>query len=354
MSIQWAEGFDHYGTTPNGGRDAMLAGVWAAFAAGNGTLPAITNERARTGSYSLKFVHNTLATAGTTARRVFDGDGCAYAVWFEALPATSGQHGLRIHDADNNPLVKITVQSDGGIGIYAGSGATTLLGASDPVVTAGAWHHLEFQVVMDEVVGSVEVRVDGDLAILVEDEDLGAVPQGQIVFGSFGTGGGSLNWFLDDVVPWTTAGTVNNGFIGAVRVNTTFCDADVSPVDWSITGAATASGAIDEVPADGDTSYITAPDVGDIVEMALPDVPDEVSEIRGVYVTMMARLSDTGTGSAQVSMVSNGDVSEGPDNNLTATYTYWDAGVYETDPDTGNAWTPEALSNARLRIERTL
>ena len=48
--IVWAEGFDHYGTTPSEGRTNMLSGAWANM----GTQFSVNSTQKRSGNYSLR------------------------------------------------------------------------------------------------------------------------------------------------------------------------------------------------------------------------------------------------------------------------------------------------------------
>lgn len=64
-------------------------------------------------------------------------------------------------------------------------------------------------------------------------------------------------------------------------------DANNSPQDFSVAGAATAWEAIDEVRGDGDTSYIYSGTVGHVSKFDLSDLPVEVTSITALqpYVT---------------------------------------------------------------------
>jgi hypothetical protein len=357
MTMIWAEGFDHYGTTPSGGRTAMLAGAWAAFSAGNGTLPFISTTQARTGTYSLRMDYNSLATAGVLARRVLGSAqivvGCGLGMYFNGLPTVNGEHGFEFRNNANDCIAYLAIQSDGAIGLYVGSGRT-LLASSDPVITASSWQHVEAKIVCDTVVGEVEVRVNGTTVLHVTDQNLGSLGATQIAFGMPDTdSGGSLVYYLDDIVTWNDLGTINNDFMGAQRVYTFFADADTAQADWTKVGDTDGFDCIDNVPPDGDTTYLVADDDGLVSEFELPTLPPETEIIVGVYIPLMGRLEDAGTGNVQASLVSGSDVSLGPDTTLTTAYTYW-GGVHELDPATDAPWTKAGLEAAKLRLAKTV
>jgi len=358
MAIIWADSFDHYGTTPNGGRDAMLAGAWAAFSWANGNPPIISPDQSRTGDNALKINYNSLATAGVQCRRVFGSAklviGLAFGVYFDNLPDTNNNHGWEIRNGSNAAIIRCTVESDGSIAVRKGADAGTNIGTSDPIIQSDSWQHIEMRVTIDDLVGSVEIRVNGITVFSMTNQDFGTVGTTQCVFGMpYLDTGGSLIYYFDDIVAWDDSGSYNNTFLGQQRVTTIFPVADTAAADWVPTGDVDGFDCIDNVPPDGDTTYIVAADVADISEFELGTLPPETALIAGVYIPVMARLSDAGMGNVQTSLVSGVDVSLGPDQTLTTAFTYW-GGSHPVDPATSLPWTKVALEAALLRVEKTV
>jgi hypothetical protein len=360
MALIWADGFDHYGTTPNGGRDAMLAGAWAAFTAGNGTLPAVSTTQKRTGTHSLHIQYNDLATAGVIARRVIGSTkavvGMGMGVFFDNLPVVNNEHGMEIRNGANANIVRVSIDSDGSIGLYEGVGLT-IIGSSDPCIGASSWNHIETKIIIDDIVGEVEVRVNGATVIHLTDLDLGTDGAAQFVWGNPSNGGDAdLNWYLDDLVCWDDTGPDNNDFMGGQRVELIFATGDTGIADWVPVGDADGFDCIDNVPPDADSTYISAEDAGETSEFTLGTLPPETETIAAVYIPLMGKLEDAGVGNVQASLVSGvspEEVSLGPDTVLTTAYTYW-GGVHERDPATDAPWTKAGFEAARLRIEKTL
>lgn len=354
--LLWADSFDHYGTTPSGGREAMLNGAWAEFSAGNGTLPYVSNARARTGSHSLRIEFNSLANAGVVARRVLGATkvvvGVGFAVWFTGLPDVNGTHCIEFRDGSNAAVARCAIQSDGSIGVYDAN-SLTYIGASQPCLQTSSWSHVEIKLTSDDVAGAVEIRVNGETVLSLEDQDFGTGVAALVWGNPQKNSSGSFNWNIDDIFTWDTTGTLNNNFIGAQRVTTIFPDADTAVADWAKTGAANGYDCIDNVPPDGDTTYISTDGLNDQSEFELPALPPETDSIAGVYVPVLARLESAGSGNVQVSMISGVDAAAGPDTPLTTTYNYWGS-VFETDPATDVAWTKSGLETALLRIEKTV
>ena len=102
-----------------------------------------------------------------------------------------------------------------------------------------------------------------------------------------------------------------------------------------------------------DTTFIGSTNVNDVSEFDLDTLPPETANIKGVYIRLMGKLIAAGVGAVQVSLVSNSEVSLGPEITLTTTYSYF-GGVHELDPDTELPWTKEGLEAAILRVEKTI
>lgn len=351
MALLFAEGFEHYGAGSlfsGSVRNAMLAGAWSAvdfpmyIYDNSSSYPARTGNRAMWGP---QVTDNRVEFKGTTHNEV----GCALGMYLSVMPSTeSASPGFTISDENNTTIVYTRVNPNGSVELRRGS---TVLGITDPgLITAQAWHHYELRVLQDNVVGEVELRINGNLELLVNNLDLGTVkPRFWRIAGS---GSSTVERGIDDLILWDTTGDVNNTFFGPARVNTIWLDGDEPGNQWSITGAASGADALKETAPDGDTSYISAAINNMKSDFSLESLPPEAEVISGVYIPTMAKLAVAGVGSMKTSMVSAGAVSEGKDVPLTAAYTYR-GDVFETDPATGLPWTKNGLENALVRVEKT-
>jgi hypothetical protein len=354
MAIIWADSFDHYGTTPSGGRTAMLKGAWAQFTAGTGTLPFVSTTQKRTGDNSLAFTHQAGATDNCTARRVVGTSktviGCGFGLYPGALHNLNKAWGIQFRNNANTNIIHVSVETDGSVAIYVAAASSPLI-VSDPVIGVGSWNHVETKCVIDNVVGEIEVRVNGLTVIHLTNQNFGVNGCTQIAFGNFG-GGNNNTWYFDDIVVWDDTTSYNNNFLGAQRVHTVFPTADTAQADWAVVGAASGYEAIDDPAPDDDSTYISSGNAGEISEFALGDLPPETDIIAGVYIPTLAKLEDAGIGNIQVSLVSGSSASLGPDQVLTTAYTYW-GGVHQTDPDTSLPWTKSGFEASILRVEKT-
>lgn len=354
MALLWADSFDHYGV---GGETAMLAGAWTQIGE-SGTFPVISTEQARTGTRCIKWINELSSSQRRLIRRNFPTAklvvGVGVGVYFTNLPSTSDIIGVQLRNSSNVGILSVFFQSDGSISVRAGTEAGTIIAASDPVLNAASWDHVEIKAIFDTVVGEVEIRVNGLAVITMTDLNLGAVGASQVVFGKYVSTSGTYGiFYVDDVFAWDDNGTLNNDFIGPMRVETIFPVADTAATDWVRNTGASDFAALDDVPPDADTTYLAGAGLGDISEFVLDTLPPETALIAGVFIPIMAKLEAAGLGNVQVSLVSGADVSAGPDQVLTTAYAYWDS-IHETDPATDLPWTKAGLEAALVRIEKTV
>lgn len=354
--IIWADGFDHYGTS-DAGDAQMLDGVYAAI--NNGS---IVNTISRTGTCSFECVGNN-----GRFRRVFGSAlvtcGIAMAINLSALPVENQSCTPFIYsDSGNNPQVTIMIETTGIVSVWLGNGLDnygTKLASSSTLVAAASWNHIESKVHFDDSAGAVEVRLNGVTIINVSGVQTvnahspasGELSASQVTVGQE-TNDSSFNMYVDDLILWDTSGTYNNDFVGDLKVFTDMPNADTADKDWTpLSGSATYP-MIDEIPADGDTSYIESITTGDKSGVTFPALDAAVTSVAAVLFYAKTRKTDAGTANAQVSVVSGGVAQAGADNPITTQYTYrWD--VFEVDPNTAAPWDPTAAGAASMVIERT-
>lgn len=346
MALLFAEGFEHYGA--GSVSNTMLAGAWSAVSSPMSINNNSSSYPARTGGrafWCTQDADNRVEFKGTTHNEV----GCAVGMYLKTMPAAQiNSCGFVISDENNTIIVYTRVNPNGSVELRR-SGTT--LGITDPgLITAQAWNHFEVRVLQDNVVGEVELRVNGVVELFLTNLDLGTVrPRFWRTDGDYYT---AVERGYDDLILWDTTGDVNNTFFGPARVNTIWLNGDEPGNQWSITGAASGADALKETAPDGDTSYISAAINNMKSDFSLEPLPPEAEVISGVYIPTMAKLAVAGVGHMKTSMVSAGEVSEGKDVPLTTAYTYR-GDVFETDPATGLPWTKNGLENALVRVEKT-
>lgn len=335
----------------------MLAGPWAEFTGLSSAIPRVDATFQRTGPYALRFPSSAATSLDAYARRLFGANkatvGVGFGLYMPGIPAANGRIGFQLRNNANAAVLTFAFQSDASIEVFRGTAAGTSIGRTGQVLTALAWNHIEVRAHRDAAAGSVEIRINGVTELDLSGVDTGATDFAGLLAGKIATG--SVAWYemaIDDLFAWDTSGGQNNDFLGPQRCYRLLPDGDTVQADWTATGAATGHEAIDDVPPDGDTSYIAAASVNDVSEFDLEDLPAEVTAVTALYVTPMLRKLDAGTANVQASIISGASAAAGADRPITEVYTYW-PDIVELDPDTGAPWTAAAVNAAKLRLEKT-
>lgn len=356
MSLEWMDGIDHYGTGTTG-RTNMLAGVWAELH--SNTRPNATNPR--TGANALRF-DATVVNNMVIWRRVLSASrasaGIAFGYSIASLPTRNNEYQIcRFMTAANTSQFSLALESTGVLTVYSEDSGAVLGQSVGPVVAANAYQYISIFAACDDTAGSVEVRVDN--VTVISEININTDPRATGEFSQFAAKvtaqpdnpvGIVMDW--DDFWTWNSLGTQCNDFPGNVRVRRKNPDQDTAATDWVRNTGSTDYSAINNDAPDGDTTYIEAANVGDISEFEFEDTSSDVSAVLAAQTVVMARKTDAGDCSIQISLVSAASESNGSDRPLTTIYTYWQD-IHEVDPDTGSPWTKSAIDAAKFKMERT-
>lgn len=339
----WADCFDQYGTLA-----AMLQG---AYTYENTYGLSLDTSNPRNGTTALKCANNGFVKRNLGENKKTFGIGAAY--YFDAFPSTGDFRIMSGADLDGNLLWSITSTNDGRIKLCRGDTSGTQLAVSDQVLLSKAYQYLEFKVTTGDSDGAFEVRVDGVTVLDISAIDnnngsSGALPS-QVQFGARYNG----PVYIDDMICWDTSGDYFNDFPGDHRVRLAALDGDTAQADWTQNTGATGYGALIEIPADGDTTYVEALEPYLASEYDFADTPDDVGQVSGVFLQSMLRKTDTGDCDVQMSLVSGSSEALGTERPMTTLYTYY-GDAFVVDPNTGAPFTPADLSAARVKITRTV
>lgn len=351
MAVIFADSFDHYGGTGTG-LSNMVLGVYAEVPA-NLSSQGPSTTFARTGSRSL-FLNLSSAILRKALGVLRATVGTAWSVYLPGLPSSnSARPWLQFRRQDNSTIITVYINTDGTLSCYFNDAVSgSLIGTSTASLTASGWHHLEAKCVVSETLGSIEVKLNGETIYVATDLDTGTDEVAQVAWGTGYSNNGSP-YYLDDVVIWDSEGDNNMDFLGPVRVYTFYPENDVSPVDWTANGASTIAQCIDETAPDGDTTYTQGSNEGDVFQVTLPELPDDIGLINAVQINNMSKISEAGIAQIEVGMISNGQEETGTGHILTTAYTYR-SDVFQVNPDGNIPWLRAALEAAVVKVEKTV
>lgn len=368
MAIIWADFPSGQHGLYGSDNSFMLNGIWADFFndTGSGGQMALTSDpdpNIASAGYVLVVEGGDFAgPTGNYARIVNPAgaqttSGMGFRLWPSGLPSSASEAGGAkwwFATSSNVVVAYCLVMPDGSIAAYNSS--NTLLGQSEPCVTANAYTHIETKVLRDASAGTLEVRVNGVAKLELDTLALGANDIGMVRIGAdsnVNSGGSDKVNYYKDFVYWDGTGSEGNDFQGSVAVRDLYTDADIS-LNWTPSTGSTGWDLIDEIPP-VDTDYIQAGDPApDPAKFSVTNLPDDVTSVRALLPIVRAVKTDGGDCNIQVGITPNDtNWDDGADRPITTAYTYW-WDVSHLSPATAAPWTPAEVNAAYVRADRTL
>ena len=304
-----------------------------------------------------------------------------------------------------------------GVNINGSSIGGTVLGTASTLIGFGAWHYVELSVLIGSSTGTIGVQLDGVSVLSLTGQNTQNTANNtanQVRVGNPSITGG-LTVYFDDLYMNDGTGSHNNSFLGDVSVLCRFPSANGTTNNytnvfasfannfayvagnqfkdgngnvqrctvagtsqtsgtptWATTGGATTTSggatfavvgtgsnpgaanwmAVSEEPPDDNSSYVTDATAGDIDRYTYPSIAG--SQVFAVNVWMRAEKDDSGTRTIRAAVKSGSTVSDnGADFALTLN-SYADfVGIFETDPNTGVAWTVSGVNAAEFGVKTT-
>lgn len=238
--------------------------------------------------------------------------------------------------------------------LYVTRNGTTILGPGVVVTKTSLWHYYELRVVISDMVGEVEVRVDGNtyLSGTLLDTRNGGATVDTIRFGDRGNFDGTQ--ILDDIYICDGTGSApTNTFLGDVKVESIFpsgngnssvlVGSDGNSIDNYLL--------VDESAPNSDTDYVESSTVGDKDTYAYGNLTATLGTVYGVQVLPWAKKTDAGARKiASIARLSGTEV-DSADKTLFTDYSYY-LDVREAKPG-GGVWTITDVNAAEFGVKVT-
>ena len=246
--------------------------------------------------------------------------------------------------------------ADGGIRIdnvpgssfFSVNRGVTQLGTFDWPINA--WTHFSIKWKADNAAaGTFDVFVNGVNVFTFAGDTInsGSATANAFRFGA----GNTMDMFYDDIFICDDTGAAPfNDILADRRIDLIMPDAAGDSTQWAVTGAASNFDAVNEIPADDDTSYVEDAVSAQLDLYNMASLPSGISTIDGVQVTALARNPDGGS-SGLILKVKTGAVEADSATFAPPTNYKYFADIFLVDPDTTVAWTVSGVNGMQAGVE---
>lgn len=260
---------------------------------------------------------------------------------------------------DAGTVEHVRLSQDSAGHLVVSRAGTVLATSSDVVLPYGVigsipyWRYIEMKVTISDTVGTVQVRVDG-----------GVTPVINLTGVDTRNGGSSTNIdavgisnppgayaVFDDLYVLNTLGSVNNDFLGDVRVMTLSPNADGSSSDLVNSGGNSISNYsfVDEKPWNS-VDYVESTVSGARDTYNVENLPPAAITVYAAQSLALVKRPDSGIVSMKTVVKSGATLSYGP---VVVLSTNWTAlvKIEEADPATAAPWTTSAVNSVEVGAE---
>lgn len=222
--------------------------------------------------------------------------------------------------------------------------------ASGGVISSTEISLVEIHIIINNSTGVVQVKVNGTQTINFSGDtqntanaNIGGV---QLEALRLSDSGGAA-FVFDDFAVNDTAGSINNSWLGAGGITRLLPTADTADKDFSRSAGNDNFALVDEVPTDGDTTYVQGSVVNDrdlyeFGDIGGPGIVDNVI----VYANMR---SANGSGGQAAITIDPGTPVEGTTQALPETFALYQES-YEVNPETTNRWTVSEVNSLKAGL----
>lgn len=328
MAITWMDGFEEYSLANGLINKAYVVSSSQVSYGGTG----------RFSGKALSFGNSTGYVQAAVPQTATLSMGCAF-----KMTSSSEFVLMDLQDILGNRILQLFLTNAGGFLVTKNRFFTDAnLGVSAAgKFSFGDWQYVEMEVTRHASAGAVNVYVNGALVLALTGLALGTANMSLVAVHNTQNSIG----YIDDFYITDTATR-----IGEITINTLVPTADTAQKDFTALTGSDNYAMVDELPVDGDTSYVTADTAGDADLYATAGLADTPGSIYAVQVRAFARKTDTGLRTLKAKAISGGTDGDGVAVPLSTAYGIVTT-TYETDPNTDAAWTASAVNAASIGME---
>ncbi|MCO5157881.1 MAG: hypothetical protein M9945_14225 [Aquamicrobium sp.] len=350
MALLWMDGFDTYGSHGQDATDVVSASGYVNV---NGLTAENTTRTGR--GLCMRMSSGAAVYQGTRCRRAFvTRDEIVIGFAINAPRNDFGCLGNILYDDRMGTIrsqISLWLNGQGGITILRGDNQQFLAASGPNIMFAKVWHYVE---VKYKPGSHIIVRLDGATVLTAAGGKHNDAPnsvnmfQFQQLSGEFSLN--DWNKRFDDLYICDTTGALFNDFCGDVVIHALTPMQDAGPNQMVAYGGGLSNyTAVDDIPPDGDLSYIYSNTLGQVDMFDLDALPANIIDVLAVSVHARARKDAAGTSNIKLKCRYLSDTATSPPMTLTTVYTNKHH-VFETAPD-GGGWNRAKANAIHIGVE---
>lgn len=231
-----------------------------------------------------------------------------------------------------------------------------VLATSTNTLSVGEWNYIEIKFVIGNS-GSFEVRVNGSsegwIPQTVGDIQNGATTTvNNICFCTYYDISASLDYCIDDLYVCNSSGATNNDFLGDVKVETLYPNANGNYSQWTGSDADQVDNysLVNETVYTSDSApYVTAETANTIDTYQFSNL-STITNVKGIQVNYVAKKDDAAEKTIREKCRVSGSDYNGTTQYLGTSYALYSE-IRENNPATGSAWSVSDLESAEFGAE---
>lgn len=335
MALRFIDGFDHYSIP------SQIPLKYTSYNDSGGSSGITTMTGRRSGSTALLF-----RISSDFVGLTFDPQSTWIIGFGLYMLSTETAELMRFTDSDGTIQAAVSIGNDGTIRVHRGSYSSgTLLATSSNSLPILTWNFIEVKLTIADSGGNFEVRVNESTWINFSGDTKQSSTLATAV--RLQVWGRSSDNAIDDLYVCDSTGSINNNFLGDVRVDTVRPIGAGNYSEFSKQGSASNWDNLDDTTIDSDSTYNYSNTVGQRDTLDCGNLPAITGSIFGVQVNMAARKDDAGGRTLRsLTRVSSTDY-EGASQNVGTDYRVYRQ-VIEQNPNTTAAWTESEINTAEF------
>lgn len=333
MAILFTDGFDSYGVTTG----TNLLTRWPVSALQNNFSSSITPY-----GYGQSYYNNSSTSYSQVTFTASSSFTVGMAVYLNTLNnATVISYPLIEMFSGATSMILMSIFNDGNIQVWRGGAGSVLVSSSGANLKAQTWYYIELSVFISDTLGTVSVNVDGKNIINQSNLDTrNGTPTTVDTFRP--QSNNNCTPYIDDL--YISDSTTP---LGPQRIYTLRPNADTVQKQWSPLSGVNNYAMVNETITDGNTSYVQASTVGDFDLYDIADYPTATATIKAVTQLVWARKTDATVRTMNLTTKSGTTTTDSTAVTLATSFSGYNK-IYETDPNTGVAWTVSGVNALQI------